>query len=445
TYDAADRLASITVSNGSTVLWAERYGYNAAGERTYTLHGDSGTAGDGYWLDTTSQLRGVKYGAADATQAYSSQSGQSAIAEWQYDEVGNRTAETESGGTTTYVSDTTNQYTSVSSVDSVVYSDRGDLAQFGDWTYSYDAQGNLIRANNSQTNVAAQYWRDAFGHRAVKDVNGSKAVFFNIGTTQLEAYDVTSETASSTIHEPGIDRPLAQVSASGALTFYHQDFLGSVVLLTDASGTKLQSFTYDVWGKASGFDASGASLPVSSFASRFLYTAREYDTETELYHYRARAYSPALGRFLQTDPIDFGGGDVNLFRYVSNNPVNLWDPLGLSPSDWWDIPAKIGRAQEIANDELAKHHGHNDCDDANRHAEWSKRMADELGGWFSDLVGTGHELEGLLNGAPFDETVMDLNNNKEGRNSSREGRDINQNNLRTAPNGTTGVGGPYGY
>jgi len=329
TYDAADRLASITVSNGSTVLWAERYGYNAAGERTYTLHGDSGTAGDGYWLDATSQLRGVKYGAADATQAYSSQSGQSATAEWQYDEVGNRTAETGSGGTTTYASDTTNQYTSVSSVNSVVYSDRGDLAQFGDWTYTYDAQGNLIRANNSQTNATAQYWRDAFGHRAVKDVNGNKTVFFNLGTTQLEAYDVPTATASCTIYEPGIDRPLVEVGSGGSAKFYHQDWLGSVVLLTDASGAKLQSFTYDAWGTPSGFDASGLSLPVSGFASRFLYTAREYDPEIGLYHYRTRAYSPTLGRFLQSDSIDFGGGDVNLFRYVSNNPVNLWDPYGL--------------------------------------------------------------------------------------------------------------------
>jgi len=251
--------------------------------------------------------------------------------------VGNRTAETGSGGSTTYASNNSNQYTTVSSVSSVAYSGRGDLTQFGDWAYSYDAQGNLIRANN--TSVSSQYWRDAFGHRAVKDVNGSKTMFFNIGTTQLEAYDVTEAIASSTIYEPGIDRPLAEVSSGGTITFYHQDWLGSVVLLTSASGAKLQSFTYDVWGKPSGFDASGTSLPVSAFSSRFLYTAREYDPETELYHYRARAYSPVIGRFLQTDPIDFGGGDINMLRYAGNNPVNVVDPLGLwGINDCWTTP-----------------------------------------------------------------------------------------------------------
>jgi len=228
-------------------------------------------------------------------------------------------------------------------VPTIAYSTRSDLTQFGDWTYTYDAAGNMIRAHNTQSNVLAKYWRDADGHRAVKDVDGAKTVFFNLGTTQLEAYDVLTDMASSTIYEPGIDRPLAEVSSSGTLTFYHQDWLGNLVMLTNAAGAKVQTYTYDVWGKPSGFDASGLSLPVSGFSSRLLYTGREYDRETSLYHYRARAYSPSLGRFLQTDPIDFDAGDVNLFRYVGNNPINLWDSYGLCEegetdplNDLWD-------------------------------------------------------------------------------------------------------------
>jgi RHS repeat-associated protein len=67
------------------------------------------------------------------------------------------------------------------------------------------------------------------------------------------------------------------------------------------------------------------------YANRFLYTGREFLKEANLYDYRNRVYSPDLGRFLQTDPIRFSVGDVNLYRYVSNNPVNLIDPDGLMP------------------------------------------------------------------------------------------------------------------
>ena len=123
--------------------------------------------------------------------------------------------------------------------------------------------------------MLAKYWRDAFGHRAMKDVDGSKTVYFNLGTAQLESYDVTATTASSTIYEPGIDRPLAEVSDSGAVTFYHQDWLGSVVLLTNSSGAKVQAYSYDVWGKVSGFDASGAPVTTTAVLSRFHSTPHE--------------------------------------------------------------------------------------------------------------------------------------------------------------------------
>ena len=60
-----------------------------------------------------------------------------------------------------------------------------------------------------------------------------------------------------------------------------------------------------------------------------MFTGREYDSEIGLYFYRARYYDPAIGRFIQEDPIGFQGGDTNLYAYVRNNPVKYRDPLGL--------------------------------------------------------------------------------------------------------------------
>jgi len=80
---------------------------------------------------------------------------------------------------------------------------------------------------------------------------------------------------------------------------------------------------------------AGVVQPVTTVPqSRFLFTGREYDALTGIYHYRARAYSTKLGRFLQLDPIDFDGGDLNVYRYVGNDPVNWIDPWGLQGSDY---------------------------------------------------------------------------------------------------------------
>jgi RHS repeat-associated protein len=117
-------------------------------------------------------------------------------------------------------------------------------------------------------------------------------------------------------------------TTSGSV-YYHHDGLGSTVALTDAAGAKIESYTYDVFGTVSIFDAAGFPQSSSTAGNRFLFTGREWITELGLYDYRNRVYSAELGRFLQTDPIQFDAGDVNLYRYVFNNPINLVDPSGL--------------------------------------------------------------------------------------------------------------------
>lgn len=125
-------------------------------------------------------------------------------------------------------------------------------------------------------------------------------------------------------HGQGTDEPLA-MERGGQFYYYHTDGLGSITAITDASisGNIVQSYSYNSFG-----------MPkyVPNIQNSYLFTGREWDKETQLYYYRARYYDPMGGRFISKDPIGFEGEDVNLYGYVSNNPINLLDPTGLSPS-----------------------------------------------------------------------------------------------------------------
>ncbi|HET7107289.1 MAG TPA: RHS repeat-associated core domain-containing protein [Candidatus Acidoferrum sp.] len=59
---------------------------------------------------------------------------------------------------------------------------------------------------------------------------------------------------------------------------------------------------------------------------------------TQESYYRARYYDPQTGRLISEDPTELDGGDINFYRYASNNSINLIDPFGWSPrggDNWW--------------------------------------------------------------------------------------------------------------
>jgi RHS repeat-associated protein len=104
--------------------------------------------------------------------------------------------------------------------------------------------------------------------------------------------------------------------------YYEADGLGSVTSLTDPTGAVAATYTYDSFGFMTASTGSATNW--------LRYTARQFDSDTGLYYYRARYYDPTTGRFLSEDPVRFDGG-LDFYPYASNNPANLTDPFGLCP------------------------------------------------------------------------------------------------------------------
>jgi RHS repeat-associated protein len=157
------------------------------------------------------------------------------------------------------------------------------------------------------------------GRRIYKSSSSATSVYAYDGDNLAEETNSTSGVVARYEQTQNIDEPLAMLRSS-ATSYFHADGLGSVTSLSNSAGSIANTYTYNSYGN---LNASTGSL-----VNPFQYTARESDSETGLYYYRARYYDPTTGRFLSEDPIRFAGS-INFYSYVSNNPVLRIDPRGL--------------------------------------------------------------------------------------------------------------------
>jgi RHS repeat-associated protein len=222
----------------------------------------------------------------------------------------------------------------------LTYDNNGNLTSIldasGTTLYTWNARNQLGEMSGSGTNANFVY--DGLGRREKKTINGSLTEFLYDGVNPVQ------ETSGATVLANilsglNVDEFFARNDLPAATTsLFLPDALGSALALTDPAGSVQTEYSYEPFGKTS---VTGVFDNNS-----YQFTGRENDG-TGLSYYRARYYHPTLQRFIAEDPIDFLGGDVNLYAYLWNSPVDLIDPTGtaagppgmrLSPECWQSRP-----------------------------------------------------------------------------------------------------------
>ncbi len=339
-YDALNRMKEID-ENGSSATPLAKYQWDTLSRQTLITYGDGTT--DAYSLyDAGDNLQTL-------TQSFAGTGNSVTFSYAWFDNHQRQSTGVNNGmfqyvpppGTTDYApADVDNAYTSLTSSSSATFTYDGNhnLTYDGTNTLTYDVENRLIQAQNAGWGTST-YLYDPLGHRKQKSVSltNSSTQFVLAGDAEIADYNCNSGTCipwALTVRGVGGLPVVSITPGSGGHTYYHHDVLGSTTAATvPGMNGAAEVYTYSEFGATS----SG------SLAYRF--GGYRYDAETSLYYVHARYYSPALGRFLQTDPAGLSGG-TNLYAYVGNDPINLIDPSGLAP----DIPASAGLpAPDISN------------------------------------------------------------------------------------------------
>lgn len=166
------------------------------------------------------------------------------------------------------------------------------------------------------------------------------------GTTTYMAWDMAEELplllgdgTNSYIYGPG-GQPVEQISSGGTVSYLHHDQQGSTRLLTGSTGTVTGKCTYGAYGAPT---CEGATTTPLGYDGQYT------SSDTGLIYMRARVYDPATAQFLTRDPLSGGistlaqatadqyvaaamrsaSGGSGPYVYVSDNPLNDYDPTGL--------------------------------------------------------------------------------------------------------------------
>ncbi|WP_413557964.1 RHS repeat domain-containing protein [Bdellovibrio sp. HCB209] len=228
---------------------------------------------------------------------------------------------------------------------SATYDDQDRLLTYNTLSFTYNADGVIETKTNSTTSQTVQYEYDVFGNLKQVDLPGGTVINYSIDAINRRVGKKVNGVVQKYWIYMDQYRIAAEMDAGGFITkrFVYgskanipdymimggesyriiSDQLGSLRLVVKVSdGSILQRMDHDEFGRV--IEDTNPGLIPFGFAGGL------YDDHTQLVRFGVRDYDPEIGRWTAKDPINFEGGDANLFGYVENDPVNWVDTEGYS-------------------------------------------------------------------------------------------------------------------
>jgi RHS repeat-associated protein len=381
--DALNRMQYVDVINGASVTLAhEGYTYDPMNRITAVAYPTPQPA-DSFSYYQDGELNTATLGNLAHTLTYN------------LDKKGNRTSVVDNSVTSTYTPNAMDQYTTGASL-SVVNGTEHEIQTYNGVSYTYLNDERLESAATGSTTYTMVY--DALGRCMKRSLsNGPLTYYIYDGDKPILEYDSTGTWAGTNVYGKGVDevveRSAINSNGQSCLYFPQQNHEGSVTLLTDISGSAIERYRYDAFGKPTVYNPVWVTLSATIYDNRFLFTGREYaatyrstytNSAFNFYEYRARAYNPQLGRFMSEDPKLFDAGDYNLFRYCHNDPIDFTDPMGLyvglDDAILAGTGALIGLGGQGLEDAMSGHF-------SGWQAYTGAALGGAVGGWSSEYIG----------------------------------------------------------
>jgi RHS repeat-associated protein len=228
-------------------------------------------------------------------------------------------------GTTDYLRDARDALTRIGTTNTTLDA-RGAITNDGSLQAVYDALGQA-RVLTSGTKVRT-YLRDALG-RVVRETNeaGQVTNYAWDGATRIVRQRPGGTVYDITVDGADLDEHIATITGT-TKQFVHQDRVGSVYMLSGATGAATEWTSYTAYGEPTLRNAAGAVLTNTAVNAQFGFNGLPQDYLMGVVDMRARTYRPLLGRFLSPDPLGLVDG-TNRFAFVGGRPTSLRDPFGL--------------------------------------------------------------------------------------------------------------------